>query len=346
MTPMELPPLRILAVTNCYPTVEHPAQGTFIEQQVKSLRAVGMTVTVLTADRTKLGYRAYANLGARVRAEASGQQVDLVHVMYGGVMAQAVLLGSRAHPTVVSFCGSDLLGENLPGLLRRIAVAIGVRCSRRAAWQADGVVVKSKNLRNALPARVDRNRVRIIPNGVDMDRFRPMNPVACRQQLGWRPDRFHVLFPANSGSPVKRFWLAEAAANRAAASGVPVELHRLQGVQHADVPVWLNASDCVILTSEHEGSPNIVKEALACNRPVVSVDVGDVADRIAGLRGCHLSAPDAESLGRCLGLIHRTPETLDSREQMKGLSLDSVALNVVAFYRQTIDLWHACKNKH
>src|SRR5882762_2911543 len=132
-----MPPLHILAVTNCYPTAERPAQGTFIEQQVKGLRDVGLIVDVLTVDRANLGYRAYANLGARVRKQASEQCVDLVHVMYGGVMARAVLKAPRNFPAVISFCGSDLLGENLTGLLRKVAVAYGVWCSRFAARHAD-----------------------------------------------------------------------------------------------------------------------------------------------------------------------------------------------------------------
>jgi len=332
--------LRILAVTNCYPTVERPAQGTFIEQQIKSLRHAGLTVEVLTVDRANLGYSAYRGLGRRVQAEAAKYDVDLIHVMYGGVMAQAVLKAPRNFPVVISFCGSDLLGENLPGMLRKLAVAYGVRCSRFAARNADGVIVKSKNLQEALLSTLDASDMRVIPNGVDLNRFKPMEAIDCRQKLGWNSDRFHVLFPANSGSPCKRFWLSEAAVKVATRLGVPVQLHRLQGVKHEDVPVWLNASDCLILSSEHEGSPNIVKEALACNRPVISVDVGDVAERIAGICGCYLSEPTAEALGESLDKAYRAPQALESRCRMKDLSLESVATDVISFYRHVIDRWH------
>ena len=79
---------------------------------------------------------------------------------------------------------------------------------------------------------------------------------------------------------------------RATRLGIDAEMHHLSGVPNDHVPIWLNASDVVLLTSLHEGSPTIIKEALACNRPVVSVDVGDVRERIRGVDGCFLARPD------------------------------------------------------
>ena len=98
-------------------------------------------------------------------------------------------------------------------------------------------------------------------------------------RLGWDPKRFHVLF-ATSGNPVKRPELAQAAVGELCRMGVQAEIHLLQDLPNSVVPVWINGSDVLLLTSLHEGSPTIVKECLACNLPIVSVDVGDVAERI------------------------------------------------------------------
>jgi glycosyltransferase involved in cell wall biosynthesis len=337
--------MRILTVTNMYPSQERPASGTFVQQQVKGLTDLGLEVELMLVDRLGRGPFAYYGLAARVAKRVTDSKFDLIHSMYGGVMAKTVVKASTSIPVIVSFCGSDLLGENLPGLLRKAAVTYGVWCSRFAARHARGVIVKSKNLWEALPANVDKKSVCIIPNGVDLNRFTPMDSSECRQRLGWEHNRFHVLFPANSGSPVKRFWLAQAAVQEAQRAGVPAELHRLEGVKHEDVPLWLNSSDCLILTSEHEGSPNIVKEALACNVPVVSVDVGDVSERIHGISGCHICSPDPRDLAARLVAVTNGPQRIRSRITLDGLSLNKVAERLIDFYHCVIVEWaksHEC----
>ena len=329
--------MRILVVTNMYPSDRQPHAGTFIEQQVKSLREAGLDADVLVAERSQKGYLTYFGLGANIRRRISRMGHDLVHVMYGGVMAKNVLKAAINRPAVVSFCGSDLLGENLPGFVRKMAVTYGVWCSHFAARHADGIVVKSKNLWNALPAIVEKEWVRIIPNGIDLRRFTPMDPRVSRQRLGWDENRFHVLFPTNSGTPRKRFWLAQAAVEVTKLMGVPVELHRLEGLKHEEVPLWLNGGHCLILTSEHEGSPNIVKEALACNRPVVSVDVGDVAERIMPIPGCYLSPAAPEALAECLRRVFAGPPAVNSRAHLANLSLEAVAEKLLHFYGQVLE---------
>ena len=292
--------LYVLAVTNMYPTAETPAAGTFIERQIEGLRRAGdVEVEVLHVDRLGRG------LAERIRRELERSQPDLVHVMYGGVLADVVTRAAGAVPTVVSFCGSDLLGEPANSIARRVAIRYGVAASRRAARRALGIVVKSRNLREALPAGTDPRRVWTIPNGVDLERFRPMDADECRRRLGWTgpPERLHVLFPSHTGHPRKRYSLALVAVDRLRASGRDVELHTLGGVPHPEIPAWINASDLVLLTSTHEGSPNIVKEALACDRAVVAVDVGDVAERLEGIDGCFVTGPTSRELSLALEAV-------------------------------------------
>jgi teichuronic acid biosynthesis glycosyltransferase TuaC len=328
--------LRILAVTNIYPTPQAPFSGTFVEQQIRGMRQIGLDVDLMFLDRAKQGMRVYLGLGRQIRARIVSYQPHLVHVMYGGVMANEVTRAIADRPTVVSFCGSDLLGEPLSGIRRKLLARYGVIASYRAARRTCGIVVKSKNLQDALPEDADRSKVRIIPNGVDLERFRPLDQDECRERLGWGARRFHVLFPTNSGDPLKRPELAKAAVEAANHSGVQAEMHQLQGVPHAEVPIWLNASDVVFLTSVHEGSPNIVKEALACNVPVVSVDVGDVRERIQGIEGCYLAAPELGDLAAKLQMVHAGPRRVVSRTKMQELSLERVALQLKEFYSEVL----------
>jgi len=338
--------LRVLAVTNMYPSLESPGVGTFIEQQVAGLRRVGdVEVEVLHADRLTEGMSVYRRLGDRLRAAIERHRPDVLHVMYGGVLADVSTRAAGSVPTVVSFCGSDLLGEPSEGVVRRMAIRYGLAASKRAARRALGIIVKSRNLRDALPTGTDPRRVWTIPNGVDLSRFKPMVALSCRQRLGWdadrakdgtASDRLHVLFPSHPGHPRKRYALALAAVERLRASGRDVELHTLKAVPHDEIPLWINASDCVLLTSTHEGSPNIVKEALACDRAVVSVDVGDVSERLEGVEGCFVSAATPRDLSLALDRVRERGGRVEGRSRMSELSIERVARRLLEVYRAVV----------
>lgn len=325
-------PLRVLAVTNMYPTQAAPWSGVFVEQQVNGLRACGTEVRVMLIDRRRKGMRSYFLMGPSLRKAAAELEPDLIHVMYGGVMAERVTGLFKRLPIVVTFHGSDLLGENLSGRLRRCVSHFGVWCSRRAASRANGVVAVSRGLARKITPSIPEAKLRIIPCGIDLNRFIPLDRADCRQRLGWSQAGFHILFPANNGDPVKRPWLAKAAAEILKRETGPVEIHYLQGVSNQEVPCWINAANVVLLTSAHEGSPTVVKEALACNVAVVSVDVGDVAERINGIDGCHLSGGDPMELAEKLRLVQAGPSRVNGREKMHSLSLPSIAAQLQSLY--------------
>jgi teichuronic acid biosynthesis glycosyltransferase TuaC len=207
-----------------------------------------------------------------------------------------------------------------------------VWCSRRAAKAADGIVVVARHLLRALPRTAFGARVSVLPCGIDLDRFRPLDPEWCRRQLRWSNSSFHVVFASSNGDPVKRPWLAKAAVEEMLTRGIPAELHYMTGVPNSAVPVWLSASDSLLLTSLHEGSPTVVKEALACGLPVVSVDVGDVAERIESIEGCYLAQPDAADLANKLSLVHQRRTRLECRSRLEGIGVQNIARRLKALY--------------
>ncbi len=326
--------MRILVITNMYPSAAFPSRGVFVEEQVKGLRSAGLEVEVVFIDRPREGPLAYYRLGHRIQTAVARFDPDAIHVMYGGVMADQIVRHHRLRPVVVTFHGSDLLGENLSGWVRKLASHYGVCCSRRAARAADGVVVVARHLLKALDGAAATEKVRLIPCGIDLERFKPLDPQACRCRLGWRPGAFHVLFASSTGDPVKRPWLAEAALTHLGPGDRPPELHYMTAVPNAEVPVWLNASDALLLTSQHEGSPTVVKEALACGLPVVSVDVGDVAERLEAIDGCHLALPEPADLAAKLGLVRREGKRLDCRRRIAELSVLQAANRLKQFYEE------------
>lgn len=339
-SPSEFPnsaaPVRALVVTNMYPTPERKASGVFIEQQVAGLRLAGVEVDVLVIDRSGRGMQVYFQMDGPVRERLESFRPDLIHVMYGGIMAQRIVDKPWGVPVVVTFHGSDLLGENLSGYWRKLISHYGIHCSQRAARKADGIVTVSRLLRDELPEDVDRAKVRIIPCGIDLNRFKPMDPVECRSQLGWPEGVVHILFPSSSGDPVKQPDLALAAVTRLQQFGVPAQIHFMSGIPNDQVPAWFNASNCLLLTSLHEGSPTVVKEALACNVPVVSVNVGDVADRIEGIDGCYLAESNPRDLAQKLRLLQPQTIRVAGRQRVQELAHTAIAERLKEFYQQLV----------
>jgi teichuronic acid biosynthesis glycosyltransferase TuaC len=327
--------MRILAVTNLYPSAESPGSGTFIEQQVQGLLSRGIDVRVMFVDRRREGASIYYQMKPQLRRCLAEFQPDVVHVMYGGVMAERVVSEPGLPPVCVTFHGSDLLGENLSGLWRKLISRYGVYCSIKAASRAQGVIVVARHLLKALPGSLNLGTLRVLPCGIDLDRFKPLDVRQCRARLGWSPDHFHVLFATSAGDPVKRPELARAAVARLQQERV--EFHVLSGISNDQVPIWLNAGDALLLTSKQEGSPTIVKEALACGLPIVSVPVGDVAERIGGIPGCFLAEPDADDLASKLALVWKRRERLDCREQLEELSYHAVAAKLEQLYQEIME---------
>ncbi len=327
--------LRVLAVTNMLPTRDSPHAGRFIQQQIEGLQRTGLDVEVLFVDRRDKGMRVYVGLPVVLKKTVALFQPDLVHVMYGGIMARLVTQVVGDRPVVVTFHGSDLLGQPFERPIRRILSACGVLASRHAVRRCSGVVLVAEHLKRSLPKNTLGSKVQVIPCGIDLNLFEPLNRDRCCLRLGWNRDSFHILFQ-NTGDPVKRPALAYAAVERLKAVGVQAEIHELCGIPYEQVSVWLNASDALLVTSFHEGSPTIVKEALACNLPIVSVAVGDISQRVQEIEGCHISAPDAMELARKLQYVHVNPRRIDARRTVHSVSVDHCARRLAQFYREVL----------
>lgn len=328
--------MKILAVTNMYPRPNWPMSGVFVEQQVEGLRRIGLDVDVFLFDRETHGMGVYSRTLSDLDRRIREFDPDLVHIMYGGIMASTVAARVRSRPSLVTFHGSDVLGEPLSGPVRRVLAGYGIWCSWRAARRVHRIIAVSRVVARALPTAV-AERVRIVPCGIDLDRFSPAPTLEAKAALGWNAATFHVLFPANVGNPIKRPELASAAVAHARTLGVDVELHFLRGIENSAVPLWMNAADCLVLTSRHEGSPTVVKEALACNLPVVSVDVGDVVERLEGIDGCHVVQATPEALGEALAVVANRRSRVAGRSHVAVLSHLAIAHRLRGIYSELLE---------
>ncbi|PYO51809.1 MAG: glycosyl transferase [Candidatus Rokuibacteriota bacterium] len=271
--------MRILFVTNMYPTPERPGYGAFVRQQAEQLRRFGHTVDVINI----LGFRSRLNYlrGALdVLRTTRTTPYDVVHAHYG---LTALPAWFRLHaPLVMTLHGSDVLG----GRLERL-------CSRFMSRLADSVIVVSEEMRRVIPGIV-------IPCGVDLDLFRPFDRDEARTRLGWPSDKYLILFPFDPRRRVKRYDLARAAVDRLTKEGIAVELITVFGVDNREMPWHYSAADAMLLCSDSEGSPTSVKEALACDLPVVATDVGDVREILRGVPGTGICTRDVGDIAGSL----------------------------------------------
>jgi glycosyltransferase involved in cell wall biosynthesis len=320
----------VLVVTNMWPHPDDPDYGIFIKRQVDSLIAAGLRCDVLFIH----GYRsAHAYTQAIRRLYAANWRrppYALVHG-HGGETAIPLRFYTRG-PVLVSYCGSDLLGApradgTIPPShrLRRYLL-------RQHSRLLSATLTKSPQMQGVLPPGL-RDRNVVVPNGVDMELFAPIDRDLARERLGWNRDQRIVLFAADPEVERKRHWLAKAASDRAAEEIGHVRLHVANGVPPSEMPVLMSAADCLLLTSSIEGSPNVVKEALMCDLPVVSTDVGDARELLAGVEPSWVRPDHPDALSRALVECLGAPRRSNGREVSAGLGLEHVAERVMALYR-------------
>lgn len=324
------PPLRVLAVTNMYPSEGAPSYGVFVKSQMESVAAAGVGVETLFIDG-RLGMGEYLRGIGRVRRLAATGRFDLVHAHFG---LTGFVAGWSRLPLVVSFCGDDLNGTARAGGGSSLKSRLTVLLSQIAARRADGIICKSDRLRDRLWRATDRARAAVVPNGVDTGRFTPGDRALARRRLGLDAGERLVFFPHARHQAVKRVDLAEAAVAQLEETGMPIRLWIPDHVPHDLMPLHYQAADCLLLTSDREGSPNAVKEALCCDIPVVSVDAGDVSRWLGMVKGCALVDRSPAAIAAGIRQVLDGPGRVDGSEIRREISLDGTARKVIEIYQR------------
>ena len=324
------PDADVLVVTNHWPTEELPSYGIFMKRQLDSLVRRGMRADVMFV-RGYRGSLAYPVAALRLLAMSlrRGRRYRVVHA-HGGETAVAAIFHLRA-PLVVSYCGDDLLGTPRADGVVPWHSRLRRRAIRALARRADATITKSAEMGEVLPGRL-RAANNVVPNGVDDSTFRPLDRAEARARFGFADDDRIVLFAADPAVERKRHPLAAAACELAAERVPGVRLHVAKDTPPADVPALMSAADCLILTSAIEGSPNVVKEALMCDLPVVSVAVGDTVEQLERVRDSHVCDATPEALADGLCAVLDPPRRSNGREASPHLTLDAVAARVEGIY--------------
>jgi len=270
-----------------YPTRERPAYGAFVWQQAEQLRRLGHIVDVVNI----LGFRSklnYVTGAVEIARKTRDTTYDVVHAHYG-FSAFPAWFRIRC-PLVLTLHGSDVLGSTFE-----------FSCTRLISRFVDKVILASEEMRKRIPGVV-------IPCGVDLNVFKPYDRSEARSRVGWPQDKRLIIFPFDPERRVKRYDLAVRAVEELNRTGFDVSLIPVFNVDNAQMPWYYSAADAMLLCSDHEGSPTSVKEALACNVPVVATDVGDLRNILASVSGTRICLQNVTDIAQGLKEVLTTSE--------------------------------------
>lgn len=291
--------------------------GNVVRNQGDALVKTGINIKYFVI---KPGLSGYLLSIFKIRNLFRQGKYDIVHAHYGLSGFIAAMAGCS--PLIVSLMGSDIYYSRIGRVFARFFY--------KFCWQA--TIVKSQEMRVVAGMR----KSYIIPNGVDMERFVPMRQSDARKHLDLSIEKKLVLFIANPLRQEKNITLAEKAVE---ALGPDVELKCIYNVPNSEIPYYLNASDVLLLTSKWEGSVNVIKEAMACNCPVVATNVGDTEWLLGYVPGHFISGFDLYDLLGKLTLaleFAKQYQKTNGRVRIQQLGLDSttVSQQIIQIYKQ------------
>lgn len=317
--------LRVLAVV---PGSSGRVAMPFVERQLASLRRAGVDVRAFCLE-SRTGLRELIGAARAFRRTIETFRPDIVHAHYGTMTSFFAAVTTNL-PLVITFRGSDLnMARDVSGL----RAYMGYWLSQLAAVRARHIICVSRQLRSRLWWR--KGRTTVLPSGIDLALFVPTDKALARRALGLPGEARIALFYAGHRPQLKGLDLFREAVRVAESKVGPIRAIELTGqVAPEAMPRYLSAADCVVLASLREGSPNIVKEAMACNVPLACVDVGDVRERLHGVQNSLIVRRDAGELGGAIAHLVRNAGRSNGRERIAHLSEASVAAAIKNIYQE------------
>jgi len=285
----------------------------FIQEQGDALSQLGVEIAYFPIEGK--GLCGYLKNRKRLLLKINEFMPDLIHAHYGlsGLLANL----QRKIPVITTYHGSDINNTKiLP--LSRLNMILSVH----------NIFVSEKN---RLKSNQTRNQS-LIPCGVDINLFKSRDKAKARKIFDLNEDKKYILFAGAFANSVKNSALAKSAVSLIN----NVCLIELQGYSREEVALLINAVDVVLLTSFTEGSPQIIKEAMACNCPIVSAPVGDIENVISGTAGCFISTYEPTNIANKLKQALEYEKRTDGRERILALGLDreTVARQILSVYKQ------------
>jgi len=302
----------------------------FSRRQVQSLHNFPLALESFFFD-TRKSALAFAKACASLRHALQRFRPDIVHVHYGTMAALACALVVD-RPLVATFQGSDLNPE--PGI-NWFRAHMGPVLSQLAALRCSRLICVSRQLSKQLWWR--KARIIVLPIGVNLDEFKYIGRNEARRQLGWDTSEPVLLFNAGRSPVVKALDLAEKVVARLSQT-FRFRFEVMRGDTPPErVPLLMSGADCLLVTSRSEGSPMVVKEALACALPVISVDVGDVRERLEGVWPSSIVSRNPDDIAEAVRGVLETPVRSNGRKAAEAISQQRVAVQLLAVYEGIVE---------
>lgn len=304
----------------------------FIKEQGEGLRRHGVDVDYYPI--IGKGISGYLKAGLKLRKELKSKKYDVIHGHFT-LSGWAAVLGARNTPVVLSLMGSDAYGE----YVGENKVIFTSRYLTLLTWLIQpfvkAIISKSANIEKYV---YQKSKSHIIPNGIDTQKFHAVKQ-GFRTELGLNQSKKQILFLGSKKSVRKNISLVQQAMQYL--NPDEVELINPYPVAHSEVPKYLNSAHVLAVCSYMEGSPNVVKEAMACNCPMVATDIGDVKWVLGDTPGCYLSSFNPKEYAEKLKLALAFSETQgrtkgEDRIRLLGLDSDTIANRVIEVYKKAI----------
>jgi teichuronic acid biosynthesis glycosyltransferase TuaC len=328
--------MRILIITNMYPDESNQTFGIFIKEQVEAMKKVrpdwDFEIEVIEGYVNRWNYFKSIH---KIYKKLKLKRYDIIHAHYGLSAFIAGIVNTHfKYPLIVTLHGSD------------VYIWWQKYVSKIAIKLADVVIFVSERMQKKLNIQ---NSL-VIPTGVDISLFRPYDTFYAREKLGLPFDKKIIIFPADPKNKIKNYPLFFESVNL-----LPEYLKNktliipLVGIKRHLVPLYFSAADVLVLTSIHEGHSMVIKEAVACNLPIISVDVGDVKTVIDGIEYCYIVDRKPKAIADKLSFILSLEHIRTNGRQYvedKGFSGIQIAKKIINVYLKVYEERKRNINRH
>ncbi len=274
--------MKILFITNMYP-ITSPFYGIFVKEQIDEItKTIACEHDLYYINAREKGSMEYLFSMFNIPLKIIKHKYDIIHIHYG-LSALFLSIYKPMAKVYLTLHGSDILekqGKNLQVYVTKFLLK-----------RVDKVFIQSKEMEPII--RPFNKNYEILPCGVNTDFFKPDRKIKNDERTKT------VIFPGNRSAHVKNYSVFEKVIGYLKEqSSFLIKQEFIDNLSREEVRDILNTGDCLLMTSISEGSPQVVKEALSCGLPVVSVPVGDVPFMIESVPHCYISKTySAEELG-------------------------------------------------
>lgn len=312
--------MRVLHVTVNYPTPDYPIFGIFVKEQVESLQKIGVDCDVFYCNGQKKKHITYV---PKLWWKIIRGHYDIIHCHH---VLSAIIL---------CLTGWPLFKKCIVSYQSRPEYEWGYKVFKVMRVLFNAVIVKFE------PGHLAHKKIHYLPNGCNQDLFRPLDKEKCKEELGLDQNKRYLLFMDSSkkAREVKRVDRFNAVVDLLEEKFQYKDLERiiLRNTPREQTPLYMNASDLYMMTSDIEGSPNSVKECMCCNTPVVSTPVGNVKEMIGDIPGTYVADSfDTDELAVLCDKVLKSKEPFAGRNMFlaKGYGMATVAEKLKQLYEK------------